>query len=93
MIVSFRADNQLTRELGGLARDLGFSRAHLCRAILRGVLRDKEGIQKWMDIVLGPRFAFCVVPDSCLKREPAVPEAANDGDAQSPQTPHRSHER
>jgi hypothetical protein len=80
MIVSFKADDGLAKQICDLAGEVGFSRAQLCRAFVRGVLRDKEGIERWKDIVLGPRFAFCVVPDSCLKREPAVPEAANDGD-------------
>lgn len=61
MTIAFAVDADLRDALTALARDLQLSRADLCRRLLRGVLRNRNAIDRWKDTVLGPRFEFMEV--------------------------------
>lgn len=59
MMISFTMDKELADRIMELARELGFSRSHLCRALLRGAMYDTDGLERWKHLVSGPHFKLC----------------------------------
>jgi predicted transcriptional regulator len=61
-LTAVRFPDETRTRIAGLAKDMGMSRSAVTSRLVEGALRDSEGVERWKDAVLGPRFAFDAAP-------------------------------